>query len=302
MVRYLIVGVVIIFYSLSTKSATDSPHVLITPYKGVESIKSSVTKYGNYSLIIGFDFMEKTPNGMDISGTLTRMYHDNPKGRSILEIYDNYKDSLIKAGATVLWQCHGDDSCFTSSTRNTYKQFNGIQAINGGDSRYFAGKLTIDKVDYHIAVAVGRKGTSIDIVESSSMDKNMVKINTESLLNSLKIFGSVKVDGLYFAHDESQLLPESTSSMSVLAQLLRENPGLTIFVVGHTDLTGDLEYNFNLSKKRAEAVIEQLVSHYSIAPERLMGFGIGPLAPKSSNATDKGQATNRRVEVVVKSW
>lgn len=277
-------------------------HPLITPYQGVEKIDTSETKFADYSLITGFDFENKTPTGQSVTGTLTRLYHDNPDGRSILEVFKNYEDSLKESGLAVIWQCHGDDECFTSSTRNAYKQFNGIRAINGGDSRYLAGKLMNDRTVYHIALAVGRRGTSIDIVESRVMETGMVTINKDYLLNALKIDGSVKVDGLVFAHNDSQLLPESQPSMRVLAELLADNPGLQLFVVGHTDITGDIEYNLNLSKKRADSVIRQLVQDHAISSDRLTAYGVGPLAPKTSNDDENGRATNRRVEVVVMRW
>lgn len=286
---------------VSAKSSSDG-HPLITPYKGVEKINTEVITFANYSLIDGFDFANKTPKGQKLKGTLTRIYHDNPNGRSTLEVFKNYEDSLKKSGLVVIWECHGDDNCFTSSTRNSYKKFNGIKAINGGNSRYLAGKLEAQELNYFIALAVGRRGTSIDILEETRMDTGMVKINKEVLLKNLKTNGSVKVDGLFFAHNDSQLLAESQSSMDILAQLLNENPSLSLFVVGHTDLTGDIQYNFNLSKKRANSVIRQLVQKYSISPERLKGYGVGPLAPKTSNDEDKGRAFNRRVEVVVMSW
>lgn len=277
-------------------------HPLISPYKGVKKIDTSVTQFADYSLITGFDFNNKTATGQSVKGKLTRLYHDNPDGRSILEVFKNYEDSFKEAGLSVIWQCHGDNECFTSSTRNAYKQYNGIRAINGGDSRYLAGKLVNDQTLYHIALAVGRRGTSIDIVESRAMDTGMVTINKDHLLRELKQNGSVKVDGLFFALNESQLLPESQPSMQVLAELLNDNPSLHLFVVGHTDLVGDIEYNFNLSKKRADSVINQLVEDYRISPVRLKGYGVGPLAPKTSNEEANGRASNRRVEVVVMRW
>ncbi len=90
--------------------------------------------------------------------------------------------------------------------------------------------------------------------------------------------------------------------MQVLAELLNDTPSLHLFVVGHTDLVGDIEYNFSLSKKRADSVINQLVEDYRISPVRLKGYGVGPLAPKTSNDEENGRASNRRVEVVVMRW
>jgi len=70
--------------------------------------------------------------------------------------------------------------------------------------------------------------------------------------------------------------------------------------VGHTDSTGNLDYNIDLSERRAESLVEFLVNNYNIDQNRLNSFGVGPLAPKATNETENGRAKNRRVELVKK--
>jgi len=53
-----------------------------------------------------------------------------------------------------------------------------------------------------------------------------------------------------------------------------------------------------LSQTRAEAVVKTLVTKHGVSPNRLKPYGVGPLAPVSSNETDEGRALNRRVELV----
>lgn len=69
-------------------------------------------------------------------------------------------------------------------------------------------------------------------------------------------------------------------------------------MVGHTDDVGALDYNMNLSQRRAKAVVESLVSRYGINTDRLHPIGVGPSAPAASNETEEGRARNRRVELV----
>jgi len=69
-------------------------------------------------------------------------------------------------------------------------------------------------------------------------------------------------------------------------------------IVGHTDNVGDFDANLKLSKERAEAVINELVTKYSVKIEQLKAHGDGPTAPVASNSTDEGKAKNRRVEIV----
>jgi outer membrane protein OmpA-like peptidoglycan-associated protein len=73
---------------------------------------------------------------------------------------------------------------------------------------------------------------------------------------------------------------------------------LSIYVVGYTDSDGTLDLNMNLSKARANSVVEELISVYSIEPSRVKPYGVGPLSPVESNDTDQGKSKNRRVELV----
>jgi OOP family OmpA-OmpF porin len=80
--------------------------------------------------------------------------------------------------------------------------------------------------------------------------------------------------------------------------MLKANSSLKVYVIGHTDMTGELEYNMELSGKRAEAVVYALVDKYGIAADRLVAKGVGPLSPVSTNKTEEGRKLNRRVELV----
>jgi OOP family OmpA-OmpF porin len=55
--------------------------------------------------------------------------------------------------------------------------------------------------------------------------------------------------------------------------------------------------NISLSKNRADAVIEKLLSDYAVSREQLKPYGVGPVSPVASNSTEQGRAINRRVEI-----
>ena len=86
--------------------------------------------------------------------------------------------------------------------------------------------------------------------------------------------------------------------MAEIAKLLKADPNLKVYVVGHTDNTASLDLNLKLSRERAEAVAQALVSGHGIDAGRLIGQGVGPLAPVASNDSEEGRAKNRRVELV----
>ena len=86
--------------------------------------------------------------------------------------------------------------------------------------------------------------------------------------------------------------------MQEIAKLLNTDPGLKLYVVGHTDTKGTFDANIKLSMDRALAVVNSLVSQFSINAARLKAFGDGPVAPVATNDTEEGRALNRRVELV----
>ena len=73
---------------------------------------------------------------------------------------------------------------------------------------------------------------------------------------------------------------------------------MKVHVVGHTDNVGGMDANMELSRDRAEAVVQALVKDHGVAVSRLNAYGDGPYAPVASNDTDEGKAKNRRVELV----
>ncbi|MFO0734499.1 MAG: OmpA family protein [Labilithrix sp.] len=102
-----------------------------------------------------------------------------------------------------------------------------------------------------------------------------------------------------FASNESTLLPAAMIKLNEVADALTKgNPDSNMTVEGHTDSQGQRQYNMDLSKKRADAVRDQLVSR-GVAQDRIKAVGIGPDRPIASNNSAEGRANNRRVEIIV---
>jgi flagellar motor protein MotB len=92
--------------------------------------------------------------------------------------------------------------------------------------------------------------------------------------------------------------PESAGALQEVVKLFKQDPKLKVYVVGHTDNVGALAANLDLSKRRAAAVVQELITKYAIAADRLQAFGDSPYAPLASNDAEDGRALNRRVELV----
>lgn len=137
----------------------------------------------------------------------------------------------------------------------------------------------------------------LTIVESEQM-KQKVTVDPDALFGDIATTGHAVLYGIYFDLDSANITPESEPDLEAIADMLKANNSLKLYVVGHTDMTGDFDYNIELSLKRAQAVVETLVHEYGIGAGRLTGKGAGPLCPVGSNKDENGRKLNRRVELV----
>jgi outer membrane protein OmpA-like peptidoglycan-associated protein len=139
-------------------------------------------------------------------------------------------------------------------------------------------------------------------VEEKPMETGKVKVNidAEAMANDIDEKGSVRIYGVHFDTDKATIKEKSESTLDEIAKLMKQNSGINLHVVGHTDATGSMEHNMELSKKRAQAVVEFLTSEKGVSADRLTSYGVGPLAPVASNEEKDGRARNRRVELVKK--
>ena len=89
-----------------------------------------------------------------------------------------------------------------------------------------------------------------------------------------------------------------------LSKVLEENPDISILIEGHTDnipftSNGSMESNWDLSTKRATAVVEILLENNNILPQNLTAAGKSEFIPIASNTTIEGRAANRRIEIIL---
>lgn len=101
-----------------------------------------------------------------------------------------------------------------------------------------------------------------------------------------------------FDYDKAVLKPAAIRALADVVQELKAQPGLRASIVGHTDSDGSDQYNMGLSKRRAEAVRNYLVSQ-GIASSRLAVDWKGEREPVAPNTTAEGKAQNRRVVITL---
>jgi OOP family OmpA-OmpF porin len=159
------------------------------------------------------------------------------------------------------------------------------------------GTIVVDGKEVWAQAEKGNGKIWLRIIEKQEMAQ-YITADAAFFGNNINTTGHVSVPGIYFDTAKAELKPESAPALQEVAKLLSGDPTLKLWVVGHTDAVGQIDDNMRLSQARAEAVVKALVTTHGIAAARLKGYGVGPLAPIASNATEDGRAQNRRVELV----
>jgi chemotaxis protein MotB len=142
----------------------------------------------------------------------------------------------------------------------------------------------------------------------------------ETLSKSLKAFEGkgltvTEKDGKVYVSMENKLLFESGSwtvgsegkkAVDLVGKVLGDNPDISVLIEGHTDndkitgtIGGGVENNWDLSTKRATAIVNILSANTKVKKENLTAAGRGEYAPLMSNETAEGKAKNRRIEIIL---
>ena len=250
-------------------------------------------------------------NRLELEGRVTRIGYRLPVEHSALEVARNYEATLAEGNFDILFQCAGSAQCGRGFSRYVINE--GVVFPSAFDRAAFN-----DSSRALLAMRADEQGTAhvfLYIMEDRSNDRTLVRqlvVESEplqlgqisvkdasALQAALDTAGSVIVDGIFFATDSATIESESTEALEQMAEMLRSAPELAVYIVGHTDNQGSLDYNLQLSQRRAIAVVEALSALEGIDDSRLDARGVASLAPIASNANEAGRAQNRRVELVL---
>ncbi len=201
---------------------------------------------------------------------ITYVVDDRKDDQSGLAVIRNYENAMKKIGGTV----QGSDG-----------------------QRWVSLSAVVDGKEVWAEAEKGNSAIWLRVLEKQEMAQHVVA-DAASFGNDLKSTGHVAIYGVYFDTGKAVVKPESTPALREMAKLLAVDPGLKLWVVGHTDAVGPIDGNMKLAQARAEAVVAALTTTHGVAAARLKGYGVGPLAPVASNDSDDGRAKNRRVELV----
>jgi len=137
----------------------------------------------------------------------------------------------------------------------------------------------------------------------ASADRAQATANTATdRINAIDDYELLQTFTVHFRSGKADLSPEAKAEIDAAATKVQGDnlKGWVIEIVGYADSTGKTARNRSLSERRADAVINYLVTTYNLPLRRLVQpFGYGSLNPVADNATDDGRALNRRVEIKV---
>ncbi len=301
------------------EGSKDSP--LLKRYEGSFIVKYSMSEFDSTVIPLGpiarEDGSYKFTASRKEEGRTTRLLYLIPEGRSSLEILRNYEGELKGLGYEILFSGSGEELGPHDSFAETLYDQDRHFPLHGGQKtkkqQFLSARLarpaegdvyvTVFTLENHFwgsetKLEKGRTYARVDIVETRPLEARMVVVTSEEMAKGIEETGKIALYGIFFDTDKTDIKSESVPALEEIAKLMKASPDLRVLVVGHTDSTGDREYNMGLSRRRAESVVKYLQEKFQIPSSRMIPAGVGMLAPVATNRTEEGRAKNRRVELV----
>lgn len=250
-------------YAQDKQGCKDLPYLSRFPGSGLGNCSHLDDDTLTFSVTVSGKDQEKT-----VEGKVDKLYYSYPQSVSRPQLIRNFNTALSTAG---------------------YKK-----VYDSGPS----GDMTWNKGGLWIFISIsGAPHYEVYTVQEIALTQDVVATAAD-LGNGIGGTGHAVVPGILFDTGKADIKPESSKALDEVAKLLTEHSDWKLYVVGHTDNVGQLAANMDLSKRRAAAVVQALVTQYHIADARLGSFGAGPYAPVASNDSEDGRSQNRRVEIV----
>jgi OmpA-OmpF porin, OOP family len=186
-----------------------------------------------------------------------------------------------------------------------------IQKTNELDDKTRANNQAIHDVDERATAGIAKAQASADAANQNAQNATKAAGDADtaandavhradslgSVVNGLENYKSMGNVTVNFGFDKATLTKDSMDQLDGFAQQLGSAKSYILEVTGATDSVGSAEYNYDLSQRRADAVVQYLASKYGVAAHRFYLIGIGKEKEVAPNTTADGRKQNRRVEV-----
>jgi outer membrane protein OmpA-like peptidoglycan-associated protein len=257
-------------------------------------------------------------------GRLSHYLYWAPAERTSLEVYRSYEAALKSKGFTIVFACEQPQQCQSMGLQHYAAQWTGAgSTFQGGyrslstmddngnyPPRYLVAKREAPDGDVYVTLTAREPSTTekgkkmggpyyLQVLEVQKMKSDSVQVfDAKAMGSALEQAGKVVIYGIEFDTDSASIRPASQPQLQQMATVLKGQPQLKVFIVGHTDNAGGYEHNRGLSQRRAQSVVEAL-SNQGVDKARLQAVGVANVVPMASNANEAGRAKNRRVEMVL---
>lgn len=138
--------------------------------------------------------------------------------------------------------------------------------------------------------------TAASAQQTADAANTRVGVLTNTVAN-LDNYHPVAETSVKFGFNKDNLTPKAKEALDQLAGNISNTKGYIIALEGGTDSVGPADYNYDLSQRRANAVIQYLASKYNVPAHKIYVIGLGKDKPVETNKTASGRADNRRVDV-----
>jgi OOP family OmpA-OmpF porin len=138
--------------------------------------------------------------------------------------------------------------------------------------------------------------TAASAQQTADAANTRVGVLTNTVAN-LDNYHPVAETSVKFGFNKDNLTPKAKEALDQLAGSISSTKGYLIALEGGTDSVGPADYNYDLSQRRANAVIQYLASKYNVPAHKIYVIGLGKDKPVETNKTASGRADNRRVDV-----
>lgn len=240
-------------------------------------------------LYLSIEGNEKTISGY------TREEIFDTENFAVKQIKGTVKDKILKIEQIVVQkskQSNGAKWC----RFNAELKYNSITGYLEGDfistdCKRVIGKLLLYRFDYNFST---KEKNEISQLWFTQLIKDLEEgLNAPEIRKKER--DNFKFEPVYFDYDEAFIRPDHYDFLNRLIKVVKGHTDLRVLVTGHTDSDGSDGYNDDLSKRRAEMIVQYFVQH-GLSADRLEFDFKGEKQPVDSNNTSEGKQHNRRVD------
>ncbi|MGI0105398.1 OmpA family protein [Salinimicrobium sp. WS361] len=302
-----------ILFALLSSSVLLSSCVSSKVYKDLEDRHAQLQE-DNSELSREFDDLEAKyrQNENDLAALQAQYEQTKAERDRLQEEYNSTKTSYEKLKASYdALEANSSSALAENSRRNREL----LAELDAKEEALLQEKNRLEKLQKDLAARSKRVDELESMIAAKDAKMNALKNAISKALVNFEGKGLTveQRDGKVYVSMENKLLfnsgswavgAEGRKAVQQLASVLAENPDIAVLIEGHTDNvpykgSGQLTNNWDLSTKRATAIVELLLENSGINAENLTAAGRGEYAPVASNDTAEGRAKNRRIEVIL---